>query len=496
MKVDKIQQNYGNLRKTNPQYHGNVSFQGQGSMRDQITNSLPAKRVIKWMKSLEWLKGEIGGILITAIGTGTVAPIFIGFNPFVKAPKGATEEQKEDLKKTKQYTAMRQPISAILAILFQVSALGPIDKFLNKIFNNEKYSKNLDIHVDLSEINDKSVVKATVKEQMKKENIKNTSWSKIFTEGFKAVSRKRDEYNALFDSRVKELEDKQINKVAKEFQELGKIKVGNRFLDNKSLAELVNAQIDDYIKDAEWLKIDNKGLEFYSKRADVLMKNEEHIREIFKDAPKDSKNLKEFLTKALVNENNNEVRELIKEILDRPEDIQYNRIQRTLARMQQIKDMCPKGEYSFKSYLEAMTKRNAELDEIITKLRLNKIKDVKNVTDNKINETIKAVIDSCKFNKENKVLNSILHDSTTFDPDKTKLTSKIYKDITKQYKEMLKNNYKSVNQIIKIIIGVFITLPITCNALNWVYPRFMEIAFPDLAGVKKKQQAKEEKGVK
>ena len=48
------------------------------------------------MKSLEWLKGEIGGILITAFGTGLVAPIFIGFNPFVKAPKNATPEEKKE----------------------------------------------------------------------------------------------------------------------------------------------------------------------------------------------------------------------------------------------------------------------------------------------------------------------------------------------------------------------------------------------------------------
>lgn len=492
MKVDKIQQNYSNLRKTNSQSYSNVSFQ-RGSMRDQITSSLPAKHVIKWMKSLEWLKGEIGGILITAIGTGTVAPLFIGFNPFVKAPKGATEEQKEDLKNTKQYTAMRQPISAILAILFQVSALGPIDKFLNKIFNNEKYSKHLDIHVDLSEINDKSVVKAAVKKQMKEENIKKTSWTKIFTDGFKAVSKKRDGFDEIFDARVKEIEDKQINKVAKEFQEIGKIKVGDRFLDNKSLAELVNAQIDDYIKDAEWLKHNSRALEFYSERAEVLIKNEEHLREIFKDAPTDPKQLKNFLNKALVAENNNEVRELIQEILNRPEEIQGHRIKRTFERIQQIKDMCPKGEYSFKGYLEAMTRRNGELDEIITKLRLNKIKDVNNATDNKISETIKAIVESCSFKKENKALNSILHDSTTFDPDKAKLTNKIHKDITKQYKEMLKNNYKSVNQIIKIIIGVFITLPITCNALNWVYPRLMDIAFPKLAGKKKSQEAKEVK---
>ena len=82
-------------------------------------------------------------------------------------------------------------------------------------------------------------------------------------------------------------------------------------------------------------------------------------------------------------------------------------------------------------------------------------------------------------------MTSILHDTNTFDSDTEKLTQKIYKDITKLYKKFVENNYKAPNQIIKILIGVCITLPITCNALNWVYPRFMEAVFPGLAGVKK-----------
>ena len=49
------------------------------------------------MKKLEWLKGEIGGIIITAIGTGTVAPIFIAFNPFARAPKNATPDEKKKI---------------------------------------------------------------------------------------------------------------------------------------------------------------------------------------------------------------------------------------------------------------------------------------------------------------------------------------------------------------------------------------------------------------
>ena len=65
------------------------------------------------------------------------------------------------------------------------------------------------------------------------------------------------------------------------------------------------------------------------------------------------------------------------------------------------------------------------------------------------------------------------------------LVSKLYKDVAKKYRENLMDRYKGFNQVSKIVIGLLITLPITCTALNWVYPRFMEIFFPKLSGVKK-----------
>ena len=64
-------------------------------LSEQIMQELPGAKTLEKLKNAEWLKGEAGSILITALGTGLVAPIFIGFNPFVKAPKNATPEQKQ-----------------------------------------------------------------------------------------------------------------------------------------------------------------------------------------------------------------------------------------------------------------------------------------------------------------------------------------------------------------------------------------------------------------
>ena len=484
MKVDKIQQNYQNYQNrssyvsTNREAY-NVSFAAKKppkSLTDRITELLPGKGAIKFMKSLEWLKGEIGGILITAVGTGLVAPFPIAFNPFVKAPKGASEEEKKDLENTKKYTAFRQPISAALAIAFQVSALKPIDKFLDIIFNNVEHSKYFGIEIDQSAINSKSYVEKLAKQKIRDQK----------------GSLNKEDYKALLEQTKKDIEKSQINDVAKKFQETGKIMVGERSLDHKSLAELVNSQIDEYIADATKLKIDNDKLSYYSNRAKTLIENESHLRELFKNAPKDETKITDFVKNLISKEGNPEVKELLEEIVKRPANVQHSRMMRTLDRINTIKSMCP-GGYSYEKYIDAMTTRNAKLDNIITEFMHTKIKNPEAASDIVIKETIEKITETCHFDKSNKLMNTILHDTDTFDFSKEKLSGKIHKDITKKYKDFVRNHYKGINQIIKIIIGVCITLPITCNVLNWVYPRVMDKFFPELAGSKKAQKAREGK---
>lgn len=462
------------------------SFKRGKPLGDRITDALPAKGIIKWMKSLEWLKGETGGILITAIGTGVFAPFSIALNPFMRAPKNATKEQKEDVKNTKIYTAFRQPISAVLAIIFQVLALKPIDKFLDSIFNNPNYSKHVGLHVDQSAINSKSYVETLVKKEFKKDGKKIPSWMNIFKDGYKKVKEDRKVFKDNMKSRVSVLENEQIDKLAKTFQETGTIKIGSRTLDNPTIAELLNSQIGKYIKDAEALKIDEKGMKFYSERAEILMNNENYLKQIFENVPENSKELKTYLENLSSKETNKDVKMLIDEILQKPENYQGSRVRRTLARIEKIRSMCD-GNYSKEKYIEQMQIRNKELDNVIDRLSKNEIKEIKSATKESIAESIKKIADCCKFEKGS-LLDNILHDTDTFGDDAAKLTKKLHKDVTKLYKDMVRNKYRAPNQLFKIAVGVFITLPITCNTLNWIYPRFMEKFFPKVSGVKKEKE--------
>lgn len=63
---------------------------------------------------------EILNALVTAIGTAFVAPIFIAFNPL----------SKED-ENTKKYSALRQPISAVIAIVTQVAVNLKFDNWID-----------------------------------------------------------------------------------------------------------------------------------------------------------------------------------------------------------------------------------------------------------------------------------------------------------------------------------------------------------------------------
>lgn len=466
----------------------NPEFRALSAIEKEISSSLYHAKSIEKMKNLEWLKGEMGGILLTALGTGAVAPIFIGFNPFVKAKKDATPEEKQKVVHTKLYTAMRQPISAALAILFQASVQKYIDKGWDGIVNNPEKAKYFRINLDQSELNTDTFIKANVEKQMKEENIsKPSSIAALFNKEKKAA---RKAYKTELNERTDKVASDQINKLAKFFEENGKIKVGERFLDNNTLAGLINDQIDDYIEDAQKLKKTPEQISRYIDRAKVLIDNEDYIKELF-TAHDATEITKDFIAK----ETNPQVKVLLEEILALPEDLRANKMSRTLQRIESIKAMCAQnGGFTPENYRKALIERNNVLDDRIVRLLDAKIKDTASAQESTIKEAIENITHHLSFDSEDGIVKSVLKDTDTFSSNIAKLRSKIYKDVTKTYKNLVKNHYKSWNQVSKVIVGVFITLPITCTALNWIYPRFMELFFPKLAGVKKDKAENERAG--
>ena len=327
MKVEKINQNYSALRLQSNNSRAAQTPYFTGNLKNEITELLPNKTAIKVMEKLKWLKGEIGGILITALGTGAVAPIFIAYNPFVKAPEGATEKQKEDVENTKKYTAMRQPVSAVLAVIFQTSILKPIDKGLEILFNNPKYAQNLWVNLDQSTLNKKSYMEKIVKKEMKAEG---------------REFKNKQEFETELNKRVEARLNEQINKTAEAFGTTGKITIGSRTVDNQTIAEIINKSIDNYIDDANNLKINDAGLDFYKRRATILINNEEIFEKLFNNnnLPNNGKEIADYLKQKNLEIKDPDVKLILEEIINAPENLRASRCNRTLERIKKIKEAC------------------------------------------------------------------------------------------------------------------------------------------------------------
>lgn len=544
MKVDSVKQNYqngysahnkghnpqiyeyGSVAQSSPAFTGATSraFESMAKIEERFRNLFP-KRENKLLKIFDWFerfRGEKGGIVTTAVGTGFVAPFPIAFNPLVKAKPGATEEEKEELKKTKRYSAWRQPVSAFVAIMLQVPILRVIDRVLDTWHNNPKYSKNLWILSDRSNLNTDSYKKDQYKDcylgrQLSKE-LKNKSLDDILVaESMEKIDgeKKADTIKRI----IKHRSDKQIEDVATEIRRDGQMMINQRAVPNEALAGVVNGQIDDYAKEIRKLKIDDEikidpktgknlesGIEFYTNRSRQLVRNENVLKEIlsFDKLPKLDSNpekvdpvklnayLQEYIDgKKLTSEGkkiNKDVEQLLKEITNKQEGVRSSRCSRTLERIDTIKEACH-DNYSMETYREYMVNQNKELETLADSFEKLKIPqgdiDSKAVTSDVIKSTIKNIEEKCIINSNDKKVADLLDSSSIFETDAKTLGNKVAKDITKAFKKFVDTNYKGTNQITKILVGCFITLPITCCTLNWIYPRFMEIFFPNLAGIKK-----------
>lgn len=466
---------YGSIKKrSNPNFRGSLDGVTKEMASDTdklVEHLLKNKKARAFINKFSAWQGELGGIMITAIGTGLIAPLSIAFNPFVKSKPNATEEEKKELDSTKKYTAMRQPISAALAILFQAGALKPIDKVINEMTNNPDIAKNLWVVLDRSALQNKAYLERTITQEMKKEG---TAYAD--KKAFKEELAKR----------VKAREAEQMSKLADGLAETGKIQIGERSFGNKNVAEILNAQIDTYAQKAEHFKINDEGLAFYKNRANTLISNEAELKDLFAahNLPAGEKELEEYLLKAKDATSSDGVKELIGEILERDPDCRESRCYRTLERIDKIKDVC-NGEFTTEKYLAKMNEGNKELQEIIDGLNNLKIKDVAQADENIIKQTLEKIAEKCNYNGSDGRLRNLLEGSGTFLPDLKDVKAKVKKDAIEGYKTLVDANYKGFNQLSKVAIGVCITLPITCTALNWVYPRFMDIFFPSLSGAKK-----------
>lgn len=173
---------------------GSVNFQGNPASIDKAVNPRVwakhltiekevkaelLKQMPKPIKLLDKMKnfvGEVPNIIITAFGTGLIAPFFIKHNPLSKADDD-----------TRTYSAWRQPVSAVLAVATQVSMVAPFNNLLTKMTNKGEFEflENKGNKYNKSAYQDVEFLEKVIKKEkpnLSKEEIKKLAKEKQYTQ--------------------------------------------------------------------------------------------------------------------------------------------------------------------------------------------------------------------------------------------------------------------------------------------------------------------------
>ena len=460
MNIDKI-----NLNIKNSGYH---SQRQSKTPNNQIgfTSSIPQSTIEKEINALNpsilrginKLKNNIGefqDICINALGTGLLAPIFIKYNPLSK-----TDED------TRTYSAWRQPLSALLAIATQGLFTIPIVSKINSMANEGA----LNLDCNKTPFKDKDYAMHLMKK---------------LHPGLNKQQREilADEYIAKQDENL-------INTLKKENTVYYTIKGQTEpvKISQEKYTEALNKTVDSMLVDEEKrLKVCNdvkltkriERSEFYRNNYDTskTLLNEieakinstDDVKEITKFLKNKHKELKN--AKA-----NTQLLDMITEtqtLGSAGKDKMLEKVKRMQGHVEKYKNLKSKEQVVEAVKASISERINDHKDSIEF---LNKVKKAiaENKTVSEIEEMFKLKIQEAKnANKE------------------FRLADKVFsKEVASKLKELTKKHIEGVKRI-ATLAGALIILPISCDLLNRIYPRFMDIAFPKLSSKKHNNESKE-----
>ena len=422
------------------------------NMNDEVKNFMPP--IIKGMKKISDNMGEVQNIIINALGTGLVAPIFIKWNPLSK-----TDED------TRTYSAWRQPVSAVLAVVTQVGVTIPFNRMITRLANNgyydEKYNKTL--------FQDKEYIEKNLKRLYPHET------------------------NAKINDMVKQkMAEQQANllRMIKEDKVMMSRDDGNTFqMSEKAYRKLQNDVIKKRLKDAndELTKCTETTIPKKLKRAEYYRTHKDEALKIFKDLSeklnktdsaktfqKDIKKLKKQYKNA-----DSELLAIFDDILDRRGNNQQDLKTALDAKLKGIlRDI--------KFYTDEPTVTSKEtLKDFITQWETRE-------RINPINEEIKIleeIQNKISAKTPTKDIENYLAERINDNPQHRLFKFKFSKEVSKLLQERIKNNLKAHKQLTGLRVSLLI-LPVSCWLLNWIYPRFMDAVFPNLSNKKHPNEIK------
>lgn len=418
----------------------------KSDLQRELNEVMPTS--IKWFDKLnKKLSGEIPNILITALGTGLFAPFFIRYNFMSHTDKD-----------TRTYSAWRQPISAALAVLTQATVVNRFDKYMAKKSNEGKF-ENPDFNQNF--LQDESYIENVIK----KENPK-----------LKGIALKDE----IARRQAKQLDNfvENIYSEGTMAQSIG----GKRVLmDQKKFKDLlmdtINGSKTSINEDVKRYEGSKPSLQI--KRGDYLRLHENDVKKELGEIKTQVGELNDYkkVTKWL--ESKIKTLKTTKkhpELISIIEDIKSNpNINAMQDKINDLHNKC--GNFSKCSTYEEVEK--------IVKDKI-KIDIDKKQLEKTVLEKFENII--CTNKNPIKKLKKLAK-SKEFRPY---VTDVVYGAVQKQLGDV-KGNIKGIKSRTGLYVSLAI-LPVTCMLLNWIYPKFMDVFFPNLS--KKKQNKSDDKFIK
>lgn len=397
----------------------------------EFENLMP--RMIKIISKFSKFQGEVPNIIINALGTGLIAPIFIKYNFLSK-----TDED------TRTYSAWRQPVSAVLAVITQAGMIMPFNHLVWKMNNKGEFSN--------PQYNTTAFPDAKyIQEQLKKEGCK--------LKGKELEGLAKQKYNENIDNLIKTA----LKKNTIEYTTSTGDKVSLTPEEVKKLLDDVSKKMEKDVKD-NIERYETEKPEHKIQRGEYLRHNHEEVRPILADIEKqisEGKNFSEInkyiSSKRKALEANNSDKELIT-IMDELEKRRDN--PSLLEKILKLKGKCDKYSNTDLSVKEiAHSEFTLELEKLKTEQKA-------------IEDLIKGIGKGISIKDLEKIIADRMPDNQF-----------VY-DVIQKHISNIKGNIKGYNQIIGIVVSVAM-LPLTCCLLNYLYPRFMDTFFPRLSNKKK-----------
>lgn len=436
---------------TKPLKKPQINFKGKENVLTAaqeliVEQALKTKYLGFFGKALDYFSktaGEIQNIILIGIGTAFVAPIFIAFNPI----------SKQDPKK-KKYSAMRQPISAIIATALGFGINKPIADWLSKACSEgalEKFDMSAKPQSDFLKARYNSIIKNFGKLK----DIDKKYFEKAGGQELKDVAFFKEKF-PTFQHFEQEVHKTTLGEAAQ------------KLLSKNSKNSIKKQTVRDFLI---------KNMAFENDCINAKMLNPYMVK-----SKLETTTAIDFLRKTGFDENTVNEKSLRKAL---------NQIIGATKLQAEQKEVIAKIAENLITE-EAKGKNNISMKTLFKTLGIEKDFHKSPVLDTTLDKFIlamhKTLSESASSSSQKtftEVLKSLAETKTLNQQDFSQLTS-FAKQLAKNAVDDATTAFKAYSKAQGIVLSL-ITLPFACGFLNWSYPRIMDKFFPHLCPAKKPQ---------